>query len=150
MCFFNLSRKLNNLPLIREISYTAFILQAISMTIHRINPSKRWSDITIYNGVANFVEIAECEMPSSIETQTLSILEQAQKTLESINSDKTKILTATIYITDFANLDGLNDVWDNWFEPDTAPSRACVKVELADPQWLVEIAFTAVAGKRFQ
>lgn len=120
------------------------------MTLHRINPSQRWSDITIYNGVANFVEIAECDMPSSIETQTLAILEQASTTLKSIGSDKTQILTATIYITDFALLDAFNAVWDNWFELGTAPSRACVKVELADPDWFVEIAFTAVAGESFQ
>jgi enamine deaminase RidA (YjgF/YER057c/UK114 family) len=52
----------------------------------------------------------------------------------------------TIYLTDLTNLPGLNSVWDNWFEEGTAPSRACVQAQLANPAYLVEMAFVAAAG----
>ena len=119
------------------------------MKIHRINPTRRWSEITIFNGIANFVEVPECENVHDIEGQVKQVFKQAEDMLAMIGSDKSRILTVTIYITDFANIDGLNTVWDNWFEEGTAPSRACVKVELADPEWLVEMAFTAVAGDEY-
>ncbi|WKE64625.1 RidA family protein [Gallaecimonas kandeliae] len=112
------------------------------MTIERINPSQRWSDITIYNGIAHFVEVPECE-ETDIESQTKAVLAQAEASLAKAGSDKSRLLSVTIYITDFADVAGLNAVWDAWFEPGTAPSRACVKVELADPAWKLEMAFVA-------
>lgn len=115
------------------------------MEITRINPAKRWSDMTVYNGVAYFVEIAESIPQGDITAQVKQIFAQAEQRLAGIGSDKTKILSATIYITDFANLNTLNEIWDSWFPEGTAPSRSCVKVELADAELLVEMAFTAAA-----
>ena len=59
------------------------------------------------------------------------------------------MLSVTIYLTDFANLAALNEVWDAWFEEGTAPSRACVKADLANPEYLVEMAFVAAAGEGY-
>jgi len=116
------------------------------MEIRRINPGSRWSDATVYDGVARFVEIAESAPPGDIESQVGQILAQADQKLATLKSDRTKILAVTIYITDFSNLERLNVLWDAWFPAGTAPSRSCVKVELADPALLVEMAFTAAAG----
>ncbi len=114
--------------------------------IHRINPAKRWSDITVFNGIAHFVEIADNEPAGDISDQVQQILAQAERSLAKIGSDKTRLLSVTIYLTDFAHLSAMNELWDNWFEDGTAPSRACVKAELVDPELLVEMAFVAAAG----
>jgi enamine deaminase RidA (YjgF/YER057c/UK114 family) len=116
------------------------------MSIRRINPGKRWSDITLYNGIAHFVEVPDTDLTADITGQVQQILAQAATSLGKIGSDKTRILSVTIYLTDFANLPGLNNVWDNWFEEGTAPSRACVQAQLANPAYLVEMAFVAAAG----
>jgi enamine deaminase RidA (YjgF/YER057c/UK114 family) len=116
------------------------------MSIRRINPGKRWSDITVYNGIAHFVEVPDTDLTADITGQVQQILAQAATSLGKIGSDKTRILSVTIYLTDFANLPGLNNVWDNWFEEGTAPSRACVQAQLANPAYLVEMAFVAAAG----
>jgi len=120
------------------------------MKIHRINPTKRWSDVTVFNGIAHFVEVAETDTSADAKGQVQQIFDQAEQMLASVDSDKTRILSVTIYVTDFANFDALNEVWDNWFVEGTAPSRACVKVELADPNLLVEMAFIAAAGEKYQ
>ncbi len=116
------------------------------MKIHRINPNQRWSDVTVFNGIAHFVEVADTDTTADITGQVSQVLEQAEQKLASIASDKSRILSVTIYLTDYANYAGLNEVWDSWFPLDSAPSRACVKVELADPSLLVEMAFVAAAG----
>lgn len=113
------------------------------MTIQRINPGKRWSDITVFNGTAYFVEVAHSDLAADILGQTQQILAQAEASLAKVGSDKSRLLSATIYLTDFANLAAFNAVWDNWLEAGTAPSRACVKAELVDQRYLVEIAFVA-------
>lgn len=120
------------------------------MNIHRINPTKRWSDATVFNGIAHFVEVAESDTSADIKGQVAQIFDQAEQSLATVDSDKSRILSVTIYVTDFANFDALNEVWEAWFPEGSAPSRACVKVELANPDLLVEMAFVAAAGERFQ
>lgn len=120
------------------------------MKIHRINPNKRWSDVTVFNGIAHFVEIADTDTAADITGQVKQILDQAEQKLASIASDKSRILSVTIYLTDFSNYTALNEVWDSWFPMGCAPSRACVKVELAAASLLVEMAFVAAAGEAFQ
>ena len=67
------------------------------------------------------------------------------KLLAELGSDKSKILEATIYLTDLANYDALNRAWDAWVPAGHAPARACVKADIANPNWLVEIKLTALA-----
>ncbi|KHT62069.1 endoribonuclease L-PSP [Photobacterium gaetbulicola] len=116
------------------------------MDIQRINPTKRWSDVTVFNGIAHFVEVAEQDTSADMTGQVNQIFAQAEAMLASVGSDKSRLLSVTIYVTDFANFDALNAAWEAWLPQGCAPSRACVKVELADPSLLVEMAFVAAAG----
>lgn len=115
------------------------------MTIQRINPGKRWSDITVFNGIAHFVEVPDGDLNAGISAQVQQVLQQAERSLAKIGSDNRHLLSVTIYLTDLANLGALNKEWDNWFIEGTAPSRACVKAELADPRYLLEMVFVAAA-----
>lgn len=112
------------------------------MTIQRLNPASRWSDATIFNGIAHFVEVPNNTGCTMVE-QIAQILVQAELTLAAIGSDKTRLLSATIYLTDKENIAALNAAWEAWLPEGCAPSRACIKVELLDPAILVEIAFVA-------
>ena len=96
-----------------------------------------------------FLKLAH-SVQSNPRGQVQQIFDQAEQMLASVDSDKSRILSVTIYVTDFANFDALNEVWDAWFPEGCAPSRACVKVELANPELLVEMAFVAAAGEKFQ
>jgi len=114
-----------------------------TMEIKRINPAPRWSDATIYNGIIHFVEVPESDTKADMAGQMQQVLEQAELSLQSAGSDKSRILSVTIYVTNFAELDAMNRVWEAWLPNDCAPSRACLKVELVDPDYKVEIAFVA-------
>ena len=120
------------------------------MKIHRINPCKRWSDVTVFNGIATFTEVADSDTKADIKGQVAQIFEQAEASLALIDSDKSRVLAVTIYLTEFANVDGFNEVWDSWFPENCAPSRACVKAELIDSDLLVEMTFTVAAGEKYQ
>lgn len=114
--------------------------------IQRVNPTARWSDLTIFNGIAHFVEVP-ADASEDIHGQVKQVLFQAETTLLNGGSDKSRILSATIYITNFNNLAALNTAWEAWLPAGCAPSRACLKVELVDPKYLVEIAFVAAAAE---
>lgn len=112
------------------------------MTITRFNPAPRWSDATLFNGIAHFVEVP-ADTSVAMEQQIAQILAQTEQTLAAIGSDKSQLLSATIYITRLEDLAILNTAWEAWLPAGAAPSRACVKVELVDPAMRVEIAFVA-------
>lgn len=115
------------------------------MDIQRINPSEKWSDVTVFNEMAHFVEVASDERGDML-SQTEQVFSQAEEMLARVNSDKSRLVSVTIYVTDFANLDVFNNAWKNWLPEGCAPSRACLKVELANPLYLVEIAFIAAVN----
>jgi enamine deaminase RidA (YjgF/YER057c/UK114 family) len=48
-----------------------------------------------------------------------------------------------IFISDMANFDGMNAVWDEWVAQGHTPPRATVEARLANPACLVEIVVTA-------
>lgn len=112
------------------------------MSIQRLNPTPRWSDATIFNNTVHFVEVPK-DTGGDMAQQVAQILQQAEATLAAVGSDKAHLLSATIYITRRENLALLNDAWEAWLPKGCAPSRACVKVDLLDPEMLVEIAFVA-------
>ena len=60
-------------------------------------------------------------------------------------SDKSKLLSATIYITDMKTFPEMNAVWDAWVSPGNTPARATVEAKLASPGYNVEIM--VVAGR---
>lgn len=112
------------------------------MDIKRLRPSPRWSDATVFNGIAHFVEVA-ADTEQDMTNQTLQIFAQAEATLAAIGSNKSHLLSATIYLTNVDNAAIFNSLWEAWLPAGCAPSRACLKVELLDPTMLVEIAFVA-------
>lgn len=118
-----------------------------SESIQRLRPTPRWSDATIYNGIAHFVEVA-ADTEQDMISQTAQILAQAEKTLTEIGSDKSQLVSATIYLTDAKNAAAFNAQWEAWLPASCAPSRACLVVQLLDPKMLVEIAFVAAAKNR--
>lgn len=112
------------------------------LEIKRLRPTPRWSDATVFNGIAHFVEVA-ADTEQDMTNQTAQILAQAETTLADIGSDKSQLLSATIYLTNVDNTAVFNSLWEAWLPAGCAPSRACLKVELLDPKMLVEIAFVA-------
>ena len=114
--------------------------------IHRTNPQAQWSDAVTHNGTAYFVEVPESG--DTIEAQSLAVFAQAERTLSLCGSDKSRLLMATIYIKHMRDRAAFNAVWEQWLPKGCAPARVCVSAEMASPDYLLEIAFTAAAFHR--
>lgn len=112
------------------------------MTIERIETLTRMSRIVKHNGTAYFCGQVAKDYDADIKEQTRTTLEKIEDLLEKAGSDKTKILTATIYIKDMALFAEMNEIWDAWVAEGHAPARACVEAKMANPGILVEISMT--------
>lgn len=109
-----------------------------------IEKGPRMSQAVTGNGiVATAGQVGAGE--EGVAAQTQLILKNIDRLLDECNSDKSRILYATIWLTDMANYDTFNAIWDKWIDPECPPARACVASELAKPEWLVEVQVFALA-----
>ena len=113
------------------------------MEIKRLHVGKRLSEIAVHNGTIYLAgQIAE-NTGLDIVGQTREVLGFVDRLLGEVGSDKTRILSCQIYISDMANFPGMNEVWDAWVVPGHTPPRATVEAKLANPACLVEIVVVA-------
>jgi len=114
------------------------------MTITRINAGARMSQAVVHNGIVSTAgQVAHNAAGGTAAEQTQDILQAIDDLLAQAGTDKSKLLTATIWLADMSDFAGLNSVWDEWVSPGATPTRACVESRLAAPQFTVEISVTA-------
>jgi enamine deaminase RidA (YjgF/YER057c/UK114 family) len=75
--------------------------------------------------------------------QTVQILASIDRLLAAAGSDKTRILSANIYLADIGTFAQMNAAWDAWVPAGHTPARATVEARLAAPQYKVEIQVVA-------
>ena len=113
------------------------------MTIQRILPSARLSEVSIHNNLAYFAgQVPELTIEQNAYEQTKEVLGLIDKLLAEIGSNKSNILTAQIFLADMQDYAQLNQAWDEWVDTNNAPARATVEAKLADARWKVEIVVT--------
>ncbi|GAB4356122.1 MAG: RidA family protein [Oricola sp.] len=110
--------------------------------IQRIDTGTRMSQAVIHNGTV-YLAGQVGEPGTSVAEQTKTILGRIEALLEQAGSDKTKILQAVIWLSDMADFNEMNAVWDAWVATGHAPARACGESKLATPDYAVEIIIVA-------
>jgi enamine deaminase RidA (YjgF/YER057c/UK114 family) len=114
------------------------------MTIERIETGARMSKVVIHGDtvyLAGFT--ANSALAGGVAEQTAEILSIVDGYLAKAGTDKTKLLRATIWLSDIRTVDDMNKVWDAWVPTGCAPARACVEALLQGPEKKVEIEITA-------
>lgn len=111
--------------------------------IQRFDVGSRFSEMAVYNGVVYLAGQVPLDNSVDAYTQTKQVLSEVDKWLAKANTDKTKILMATVYLKDMADYAEMNRAWDEWVAENNAPPRAAVEAKLANPNWKVEIVVTA-------
>ena len=102
------------------------------------------SQAVIHNGVVYLAgQVAAEAQGASVKEQTANILQRIDKLLAAAGTDKTKLLSATIWLADIRTFDEMNSAWDKWVAQGGTPARATVEAKLAGPGYTVEIAVIA-------
>ena len=112
------------------------------MTIRRIEPGARMSQAVVHG---NTVYLAgQVGAPGkSVTDQTKAVLASIDRLLKEAGSEKSKILSAQIWLADMATFAEMNAVWDAWVDKDNPPERATGSADLATPEHKVEIIVVA-------
>ena len=114
--------------------------------IERKHSGPLMSKIVIHNGtvyLSGIVPTPEAE-GKDIAPQTHSVLEQIDALLKEAGTDKSRLISAQIWLSDIDHdFSTMNSIWGEWLDPNGIPTRATVEAKLARPTVNVEIQVTA-------
>lgn len=109
------------------------------MNIKRHHPGKLLSAAVEHAGVVYLAGQVADDLADGVRGQTEQVLKKIDAVLTAMGTDKSKLLSANVYLADIRDRDEMNAAWTAWIDPANPPARATVQAKLADPRILVEI-----------
>ena len=113
------------------------------MAIARHSAGPRMSGAVVHNNTVYLAGQVAADSSAGVKGQTEQVLKKIDDLLKAAGTDKSKLLSANIWITDMAKFAEMNAVWDAWVSPGHTPARATVEAKLAAPGYHVEIMVVA-------
>ncbi|MBI3044231.1 MAG: RidA family protein [Betaproteobacteria bacterium] len=113
------------------------------MSIERHDISGHLSRVVEHNGTVYVAGTTAEDKSAGMKQQAEQVLARIDGLLAKCGTNKSKLLSATVYISDMAQKPAMNEAWLAWIDRKNPPTRACVAVELGSPETLVEIVVTA-------
>lgn len=105
----------------------------------RMSKIVRYGDLVFLSG-----QTSSGKPIADIEGQTREVLTRVDALLSEAGTDRTRVLSATIYLKTMKDFDAMNAVWESWLAHGASPARTTVEAQLAASNLLVEI--TVIAG----
>jgi enamine deaminase RidA (YjgF/YER057c/UK114 family) len=113
------------------------------MTIKRIKVGPRMSQAVVHGDTVYLAGQVADDTSADVAGQTRQILTKIEGLLAEAGTDKSKIISANVWLSDMSTFNEMNAVWDAWVVPGDPPARACVESRLAWPEFKVEIMVIA-------
>ena len=113
------------------------------MTITRIKPGPRMTQTVVHGDTVYTAGQIADDSSQDVAGQTHQILAKIDGLLAEAGTDKSKLLKATIWLSDISTFSEMNSIWDAWVDQGNTPVRACVESKLAMPELTVEIMVEA-------
>jgi len=112
--------------------------------ITRVGGNQRMSDYVIHNNVVYLSGAVAADLDGDIRAQTQQVLAEIDDRLQRAGTDKSRLLTALVWLKDIErDFAVLNELWEEWVDPEGRPARAACEAPMASPRILVEITVTA-------
>jgi enamine deaminase RidA (YjgF/YER057c/UK114 family) len=116
------------------------------MAIERHQVGPRMSQAVVHGNTVYLAGQVADDTSQNTAGQTRQVLTKIDALLAAAGTDKSKLVSTNIWLSDIGNFAEMNSVWDTWVSPGNAPARATVEAKLATPAYLVEIMVTAAKG----
>ena len=111
--------------------------------IQKINTNEVMSAVTVFNKVVYLSGQVPKNTEQDVAGQTREILATIEELLALANTDKSRLLSAQLYLKNLSDFSTVNAIWVDWLKGFFAPARATIQADLVNPDWLIEIAVTA-------
>lgn len=111
--------------------------------LKRIDPGPRLSEASVHGDLIYCSGMIPEDVSQDIIGQTRQALAEIDSLLAKGGSDKTRILSAVIWLADIGDFAAMNKVWDAWVVPGQTPARATTQAKLNHPDMKIEIMVVA-------
>jgi len=109
----------------------------------RFHVGARLSEMAVHHGTVYLAGQVPDDTTQDIRGQTTQVLAMIDKLLAEAGTDKSRILSTQIFLTDISEIAAMNEVWDAWVPAGHTPPRATVQAALANPAYKIEVVVTA-------
>jgi enamine deaminase RidA (YjgF/YER057c/UK114 family) len=113
------------------------------MSIQRFETGPRMSQAVVNGNTVYLAGVVADDLKADTAGQTKQILDKIDRLLKAAGTDKSKLLSANIWLTDMRTFADMNKMWDAWVSPGNTPARATVEAAVAGPDYRVEIMVVA-------
>ncbi|MEO6624728.1 MAG: RidA family protein [Burkholderiaceae bacterium] len=114
--------------------------------IERLHSNKRMSKIVKYGGVVYLCGQTSGGTPFvELQDQAREVLGRIDALLKEAGTDRSRLLTATIYLKSMSDFASMNECWELWLADAPVPARTTVETALAAENLLIEITVCAAA-----
>jgi enamine deaminase RidA (YjgF/YER057c/UK114 family) len=112
--------------------------------IKRLGVNPRLSMAVVHGGVAYLAgQVAIDAGGGPVTEQAREVMRRIDELLAEAGTDRTRMLTANIYVADLASLPDINAAWHEWLAGAEPPTRTTIECKLANPRYALEIQVTA-------
>lgn len=111
--------------------------------IKHFDQNQRRSRAIVHNGIVYTAGHVADDLTLDVTGQAKQVLAKLEAILKEAGADKSRLLTAQVWLSTMDDFAAFNAVWDAWVVPGSTPTRCCGKVEMANPKYRVEIVLTA-------
>ncbi len=116
------------------------------MTPFRLDPGRRMSDaVRVGNLIYLAGQIPE-DLSAGIEVQTRQVLDAIDAVMARFGGSKSDLVSVQVWLSDMADFQGMNSIWEAWVDQENPPARATCGVALARPGMRVEMVAVAAIG----
>ena len=113
------------------------------MDLRRLDPGPYLSRAVVCGDFVFLAGLTADDRSQDVVGQTQQILRKIDHYLAEGGSDKTRLLSAQIWLKDIGTWAAMNRVWSAWIDKANPPARATVEAKLAGDDILVEIMVSA-------
>jgi len=102
--------------------------------------SKRMSQAVVHNGLVYIAGQVADTRSGDLQQQTREVLAKIDALLKEAGTDKTRLLSVSVFLPHIHDFDAMNVIYDHWVDGFPPPARACTEARLADPDIRIEIS----------
>ncbi|GJQ13106.1 hypothetical protein GpartN1_g4897.t1 [Galdieria partita] len=118
-------------------------------SIKRYEEGPLFNHMVTYNDVAYLAgQVASDTSDQTVKGQANQIFARIDQLLEAAGTDKTRLLSANVWLKDIQQVAEFNEAWNSWIDPSCKPVRATVEAKLVRPELVVEVQVTAALPRK--
>lgn len=115
----------------------------MTQEIIHIDQNHRRSRAVVHSGLVYTAGQVPDDLSLDIDGQARQVLAKIDALLAEAGTDKSRTLTAQVWLKTRDDLAGFNAVWDSWVAAGRTPARMCGRVDMNNPDCRVEVQVIA-------